>query len=81
MIGQAVLTCIKYSKNFNPEKSQNPFAYLTSICQNSFKAFLNTQKTHKKIKDECYKRQDLVSENPYIAIDYKDLKKWETKKR
>ena len=28
MIADAVLTCVKYCKNFNPEKSNNPFGYI-----------------------------------------------------
>lgn len=78
MVSEAVYTCLKYSKGFKPEKSDNPFAYLTQICKNSFKGYLNAQKKYKNIKDECYKKQNLVPNNPYIAIDYKDLKKWDT---
>ena len=53
MISEAVLTCIKYLRNFKPEKSQNPFAYVTQICKNSFKAYIKKQKTHSLIKDTC----------------------------
>lgn len=55
MIGEAVLTCIERCKNFDPSKSNNPYAYLTTICYNSFQAYLNKQKRHSKIKDACYK--------------------------
>ena len=35
-ISAAVLDCIGYWKNFNPEISNNAFAYITSICRNGF---------------------------------------------
>lgn len=75
MISFAVLTCLKYSKGFNPEKYNNPFAYLTTICYNAFQAYLNTQKKHSTIKDECYKKQSMISEDPYSAIDYTEMKR------
>jgi len=60
MISEAVLTCIKYLKNFNPEKSQNPFAYITQICKNSFKAYIKGQNKHSVIKDSCYKYYEIL---------------------
>lgn len=36
MIDDAVEVCVRYAHNFNPEKSQNPFAYLTRIVNNAF---------------------------------------------
>ena len=31
----AIITCVKFPKNFNPEKSKNPFAFLSKICWNA----------------------------------------------
>ena len=31
---QAILDCLQYWKGFNPEKSNNPFAYFTSVITN-----------------------------------------------
>jgi hypothetical protein len=36
MICDGIFSCCKFAKNFNPEKSSNPFAYFTQICWNSF---------------------------------------------
>lgn len=36
MVGDAVETCIKYAKNFNPEEYTNAHAYITMICARSF---------------------------------------------
>ena len=35
-ISSAVLDCIRYWRNFNPEISDNAFAYITSVCRNAF---------------------------------------------
>ncbi|GAG10371.1 unnamed protein product [marine sediment metagenome] len=63
MIGEAVLTCVKYLKNFNPEKSTNPFAYITTICRNAFINYIRKQKRHSYIKDNCYKNLDPFMEH------------------
>jgi DNA-directed RNA polymerase specialized sigma24 family protein len=55
MVGEAVLTCVKYLKNFNREKSNNPFAYITQICRNSFVNYIKIQAKHSGIKDTLYK--------------------------
>ena len=36
MVGDAILACIKFCRNFDPEKSKNPFAFYTQIAYNSF---------------------------------------------
>lgn len=80
MISMAVLTCLKYSKNFDPEKQKNPnpFAYLTSIIINSFRAYLNYQKKHSNIKKECYNKKNIVDEfSNFQAIDYTEFKRWD----
>lgn len=51
MMADGVETCIKYIYNFDPEKSNNPFAYFTSII---YYAFLNRIKKEKK---ELYTKQ------------------------
>lgn len=78
MISSAVLTCLKYGRNFNPEKTNNPFAYFTQIIHSAFKAYLNAQKKHANIKKECYNKMNLVDKSdPYKSIDYSALKKWD----
>jgi len=62
MVCEALLTCIKYSKNFDPEKGKNPFAYLTQICRHTFINFTKKQKKHSIIKDQCYKGADKFTE-------------------
>jgi len=74
MIQESILTCVKYIKNFDLEKSQNPFAYITTICSHSFIAFIKKQKKHSHIKDVCYKEISRLEEQKNIwinkSIDY-----------
>ncbi len=44
MRGDALLACVKYAHNFNPLKSQNAFAYFTTIVHNSFLQYLKKEK-------------------------------------
>lgn len=74
MVQEAVFTCTKYIKNFDLNKSRNPFSYITQICSNSFKAYVKKQKKHSQIKDICYKEIDNLEERKNIwvnrGIDY-----------
>lgn len=74
MIQEAVLTCVKYSKNFDTDKSKNPFAYITTICNHAFVNFINKQNRHSDIKDKCFNMKETMHETgDYLsqkAIDY-----------
>lgn len=76
MVGDAVLTCLKYLRSFKPEKSDNAFAYTTQIVKNSFKAYIKGQKKHMEIRDVCYQRyEEIVESGDYFfnqnSIDYR----------
>ncbi|MFW6002487.1 MAG: hypothetical protein ACOCQD_04025 [archaeon] len=80
MVGLAVLTALKSIKNFdiNKQKYPNPFAYLTQVIINAFKAHLKHQYKHINIKQECYNKMSFVDEtDPHRSIDYQDLKRWD----
>ncbi len=86
MIQEAVLTCCKYLKNFDLEKSKNPFAYITTICSHSFVNYINRQKKHSDIKDKCFHNREYVTEDETMtytqkAIDYTIMSKNENKKK
>lgn len=79
MKAEAMLTVIKYLKNFDPEKSQNPFAYITQICSNSFMGYINKQKRHSKIKTHLFDNKDRCADDStdsYVgkAINYTEFK-------
>lgn len=50
MISEAALTCLKYMHNFDPEKTQNPFAYFSQIVFNAFKMKIKKEKKALYIK-------------------------------
>jgi len=52
MEGQAVLQLCQVVLQFDESKSQNPFAFLTTISHNSFLRILNIEKTNQKLRDQ-----------------------------
>jgi len=76
MQSEAVLTCLKYVKNFDETRSTNAFAYITQICKNSFLTYIKDQNKHSDIKDICYKRYMQMVNNRVDdgAIDYQKIK-------
>ena len=50
MIAAGVETCIKNMHVFNPEKSQNPFAYFTQACHFTFIHIIQKEKRQADIK-------------------------------
>lgn len=85
MIQEAVFTCCKYLKNFDLEKSKNPFAYITTICSHAFVNYINKQKKHSDIKDICFNGKELVEDDSsafmYRAIDYTLISNPNSKKK
>jgi hypothetical protein len=52
LVQEAILNCLQYIDNFDPEKSNNPFAYFTRIC---WFAFLRRIEKEKKYLYTKYK--------------------------
>ena len=52
MIGDGIENCIRYAKNFNPEKSRNPFAYFTQIIYYAFIRRITKEKKQTSIKQK-----------------------------
>ena len=50
MIGDAIYDCVRFAKKFNPEKSENPFSYITTICFNAFLRRIDKEKTQTYVK-------------------------------
>jgi hypothetical protein len=66
MIGDAIENCLQYVGNFDPEKSNNPFAYFTQIC---YFAFIRRIMREKK---QSYIKHKLVCEMPFDTYDLQD---------
>lgn len=54
MISDGIENCINYIHNFNPEKSNNPFAYFTRIIYNSYILRIQKEKKQTYIKYKAY---------------------------
>lgn len=50
MISDGIENCVQYIHNFNPEKSQNPFAYFTQIIWYAFLRRIQKEKKQMYIK-------------------------------
>ena len=56
MICDGIENCIQYINNFNPEKSQNPFAYFTQIIHYAFLRRIQREKKQMEIKNKILER-------------------------
>jgi hypothetical protein len=50
MIGDAIENCIRTVKNFNPEKSINPFSFITTIAFNAFLRRIKAEQNQTRVK-------------------------------
>ena len=56
MISDGIENCVQYIHNFNPEKSQNPFAYFTQIIHYAFLRRIQREKIQLEIKNKILER-------------------------
>ena len=59
MISDGIENCLQYINNFNPEKSNNPFAYFTQIIYFAFIRRITKEKKQSKIKDKLLKSSNI----------------------
>lgn len=62
MIADGVENCITYIDNFDPAKSDNPFAYFTQITYFAFLRRIQKEKKHLYIKHQALKHFALTEE-------------------
>ena len=81
MISDGIENCVQYIHNFNPEKSQNPFAYFTQIIHYAFLRRIQKEKKQLEIKnkilektgyDEVFYDDNLIDGQNYS--DYNQIK-------
>jgi hypothetical protein len=81
MICDGIENCVQYIHNFNPEKSQNPFAYFTQIIHYAFLRRIQKEKKQLEIKnkilektgfDQVFDDNNTVDGNNYS--DYNSIK-------
>jgi hypothetical protein len=56
MISDGIENCVQYVHNFDPEKSQNPFAYFTQIIHYAFLRRIQKEKRQLDIKNKILER-------------------------
>ena len=58
MISDGIENCLQYVHNFNPDKSQNPFAYFTQIIYYAFIRRIQREKKQTHVKHKLIEKQD-----------------------
>jgi len=58
MISDGIENCVQYIHNFDPEKSQNPFAYFTQIIHYAFLRRIQKEKRQLEIKNKILERSE-----------------------
>lgn len=63
MVADGIENCVQYAHNFDPEKSNNPFAYFTQIIYYAFVRRIQKEKKHLYIKYKSIQDKNLLSDN------------------
>ncbi len=81
MISDGIENCVQYIHNFNPEKSQNPFAYFTQIIHYAFLRRIQREKRQLEIKNKILEKtgyDEVFTDDNQIDIgnysDYNSIK-------
>ena len=62
MISDGIIDCIAAADNFNPEKTNNPFAYFTQIACNAFLRRIQKEKKQTYIKHKNFENSFLMND-------------------
>lgn len=60
MQSYAMMMLVRTWNRFNPERSDNAFAFYTQCIKNSFKQYLKDEKKHRVVRDELLLKQGLT---------------------
>lgn len=66
MQSYAMLMLVRTWNSFNPEKSNNPFAFFTQCIKNSFIQYLNQEKRQRVIRDEMLIDQGMSPSHGFV---------------
>jgi DNA-directed RNA polymerase specialized sigma subunit len=61
MISDGIIDCISAVDNFNPDKTNNPFAYFTQIAWNAFIRRIHKEKKQTYIKHKNFENHFLIT--------------------
>lgn len=62
MISDGIMDCIAAVDNFNPDKTNNPFAYFTQIAWNAFLRRIQKEKKQTYVKHKNFENSILMDE-------------------
>lgn len=62
MIGDGMIDCLAAVDNFNPDRTNNPFAYFTQIAWNAFIRRIHKEKKQTYIKHKNFENSFLMNE-------------------
>ena len=54
LVADGIMNCVQAVENFDPEKSNNPFAYLTMVCFNAFVNRINKEARQNYVKHKNF---------------------------
>ncbi len=78
MISDGIENCVQYIKNFDPEKSRNPFAYFTQIIHYAFLRRIQKEKRQMDIRSKIIERSGFdevfSADGDYSTSDYNTIK-------
>jgi DNA-directed RNA polymerase specialized sigma24 family protein len=75
MISDGIENSVQYIHNFNPDKSQNPFAYFTQIIHYAFLRRIQKEKRQLEIKNKILERSgfsEVFDDNLIDGSNYSD---------
>jgi len=76
MISDGIENCVQYIHNFDPEKSQNPFAYFTQIIHYAFLRRIQKEKKQLEIKNKILEKtgydEVFFDDNLIDGVNYSD---------
>lgn len=76
MISDGIENCLQYILNFDPEKSQNPFAYFTQVIHYAFLRRIQKEKRQLEIKGKILEKsgfdQVFTDDNTIEGNNYSD---------
>jgi len=76
MISDGIENCVQYIHNFDPKKSQNPFAYFTQIIYYAFLRRIQKEKKQLEIKNKILEKtgydEVFFDDNQIDGLNYSD---------
>ena len=77
MISDGIENCVQYIHNFNPERSQNPFAYFTQIIYFAFLRRIGKEKKQQYVKYKATEQYGILDEFEMMEFEDGTTKQFE----